>query len=657
MRLPDWLVTESEAWQRDGLITEDQRREILARYPASVSAADRAAAALTWLAVIAAGIGAVVLVAWNWTSIPNLVKVLMSVGPMVGLYAAAVSAVRSGHAARAERLALGGALFAGGVLFLTEDLVHIDLQHTSAALLWAALLATTALLVPSALIAAVGLAVSLWWLVSAGDAGAGIWWFAFVWPLFAIAIERAPNRWVAGGVTFVLGVWVFFAMVTVWPDHAIVPALAALMTGSWIDLLAHAPAPKRPAFARSTAALAMTLIALLFLLPLASHKTMADWHAWTGSLWAAGALLVSLVAAVGWIALRDGAWRSRAVALTAVATVWLIVWFVVPAETRSNDWQPWSWTIVFSVAAVLTGASIVREGARRRDVGLFAIGLLTVVAFLIIRVVDAQSLIVSGLMLLVAAAGLAWLARAWNSADREGPESRVPSPGSVPSSGFRVLSARGIIVALCLAILVTGSHAAYRWWPALRGTEILMPAALFKQPSGFNLVLVQLPIARVELDVAHGGPSLNEAFVSVRRAGDWWIETDGPRKNSRVLRGQQLYLQLVPGGAALMGGASEMRADSVSDAPVAGAMNLAGRVRRVRDDGYLWLDYSVGWIAVSADVAAHARPLDMTDAEPPRRPGLRPVPPATDPGVYAILRVLPSGRAALTGLIVNSTRY
>ena len=85
MRLPTWLVTESEAWQRDGLITDEQRRAILARYEPSATAAEQASSALTWLAVLAAGIGAIVLVAWNWTSIPDLVKVLMTAPPMLGL--------------------------------------------------------------------------------------------------------------------------------------------------------------------------------------------------------------------------------------------------------------------------------------------------------------------------------------------------------------------------------------------------------------------------------------------------------------------------------------------------------------------------------------------------------------------------------------------
>jgi len=55
----------------------------------------------------------------------------------------------------------------------------------------------------------------------------------------------------------------------------------------------------------------------------------------------------------------------------------------------------------------------VRDAARTRDVGLFIVGLASVVVFVIVRVVDARSLIVSGLMLIASAALLWWLARLW----------------------------------------------------------------------------------------------------------------------------------------------------------------------------------------------------------------------------------------------------
>ncbi len=103
-----------------------------------------------------------------------------------------------------------------------------------------------------------------------------------------------------------------------------------------------------------------------------------------------------------------------------------------------------------------------------------------------------------------------------------------------------------------------------------------------------------------------------------------------------------------------------MRPVTVSDVAVDGAINLAGTVTRVREDGYLWLDFSIGWIGVPSEIESNARPLD---APAPRNAGagagaeVGAIPPGADPGVFAVLRVLPSGRAALTGVIVRGTRY
>ncbi|HYT65839.1 MAG TPA: hypothetical protein VEL51_05445 [Vicinamibacterales bacterium] len=74
-----------------------------------------------------------------------------------------------------------------------------------------------------------------------------------------------------------------------------------------------------------------------------------------------------------------------------------------------------------------------------------------------------------------------------------------------------------------------------------------------------------------------------------------------------------------------------MRASTVSDVRVDGTVNLAGIVTGA-SDGYLWVDFSHGTIAVPGRVAA-------------------------DTPVFAVLRVLPSGRSGLSGVIVNGTRY
>jgi hypothetical protein len=68
---------------------------------------------------------------------------------------------------------------------------------------------------------------------------------------------------------------------------------------------------------------------------------------------------------------------------------------------------------VFSGAVIHLGAAAVRDGTRSRDLGQFAVGLAAVVLFVVVRVADARSLVVSGLMLIGSAGLLWWLARLW----------------------------------------------------------------------------------------------------------------------------------------------------------------------------------------------------------------------------------------------------
>lgn len=214
--------------------------------------------------------------------------------------------------------------------------------------------------------------------------------------------------------------------------------------------------------------------------------------------------------------------------------------------------------------------------------------------------------------------------------------------------------ARGIAAAGAIALVVTSAHACYRSWPITHGTEICVPAAIVSQPADVALVAVQLPLARIELDVPHTTPAVSDTFERVRRVGGWWVTGGGAAANARNLRGRPLYLQLTPGQPLWPGGPVEMRPSTVSDSVVSGAVNLAGTVTSVREDGYVWLDFMFRWITVPKDVAAHARPFV---APGPRGNRTGPIPPAADPGVEAVLRVLPSGRAALVGVIVNGTRY
>jgi hypothetical protein len=217
-----------------------------------------------------------------------------------------------------------------------------------------------------------------------------------------------------------------------------------------------------------------------------------------------------------------------------------------------------------------------------------------------------------------------------------------------------VTDPRGIVAAGAIALCATGAHAAYSSWPAVRGTEIVVPAALVRQPVNMALVEVRLPLARIALDVPHTAPPAGDPFEPVRRTGEWWAAGDGTRSHAQRLRGRPLYVQLSPGEPLSPGGPSTMRASTACDAAVSGAINVAGTVISVREDGYLWLDFGFAPIAVPSDVAANARPYVPPG---PRRVDAGPILPAADAGVAAVLRVLPSGRVALVGVIVGGNRY
>lgn len=420
MRLPHAVLTESEAWQRDGVITGEQRRAILARYDSATSPAQQASAAVTWLAVLVAGIGAIVLVAWNWTAIPGAVKIAAAAGPMAAFYLWAAMAARARRAVHAERLALLGALFAGAVLFVVDDLFHAAPRHGETMLLWAAVLSATAVLTPSALVAAVAAAVSAWWMVMSAGMPPGPWWFLAIAPMLALSMERTPNRWVASGMTLVVGAWVFFLVLGVWNDQPTVPAIGAVLAGSWLETLARAPAARRPMFARATPALVITLLGLILLLPSTSHRQLPDWRLAADPAAPVVGLLACLACSTAWNAWRTGVRTSRPAALTLLSAVWLIAWFVLPAGLHASTWIQWTWTAAFSAALVFVAAEAVHESARTRNVALLVVGLSSVVIFVIVRVVDARSLVFSGVMLLASAALLWWLARAWTRHPAEG---------------------------------------------------------------------------------------------------------------------------------------------------------------------------------------------------------------------------------------------
>jgi uncharacterized membrane protein len=418
MRPPPWLGTETDAWQRDGLITDEQRRAILARYEPEAGESQRAATMLVWLALLMGGVGVTVLLAWNWTAIPQLAKILLTFGSVAASYGAAAIAARGGHQLRAERLAFFGALISGAALFVSTEIVHMDADHTSLLLLWAIVIAATGLLVSSALTAAAGAFVITWWMLVTAGSVPGPWWFLLVWPMLALTIERDRNRVVAGAVALAFGFWAFFVTLSVWGEAGGPPVagfVVALLSGAWLDALAHGPIERRPEFASVTPALAVIFLSLVWLLPSDFHRELRDWHMASGSVWPVFVLIASLVVMTVRTLAANRQWRSRPMALVLVASIWILAWVLLPGAFRSGNLAQWTWTAVFSATMVLVGTSAVREAAATRDRGMLTLGLLSVLTFVVVRVIDnSGGVLVQALLLLTMAAVLWWLARMWS---------------------------------------------------------------------------------------------------------------------------------------------------------------------------------------------------------------------------------------------------
>lgn len=202
------------------------------------------------------------------------------------------------------------------------------------------------------------------------------------------------------------------------------------------------------------------------------------------------------------------------------------------------------------------------------------------------------------------------------------------------------------LVALALVV----SHLAYRAWPGWFGTEIYLPVSMHPvNPPSFGNVGIDFPAERLRLDVPRGASEAPaELFQLVHGAG-FGIEAAAVRR----MRGHDLFVQLEPDQPLSPAGPVSMRPVGLSHTPIAGVTNVAGRVTRVETDGRLWLNFGSHQLPVPPDIAGRARPLEII-REPYRLPEVKSR--AADPGTFAILRVLPSGRAVLAGLIVDGRR-
>lgn len=190
-----------------------------------------------------------------------------------------------------------------------------------------------------------------------------------------------------------------------------------------------------------------------------------------------------------------------------------------------------------------------------------------------------------------------------------------------------------IMAACVLVIGLAAGNWAYLLWPRWFGAEVLLPVKLQTRSGQSGGVFTDYPDARLQLDADNAlkdRARTDATFTPVRSIGVVWDSRVGPKENAQILRRRTLFLQVRPSGKTLTSGDALSRVVSVSRTRVPDVMNLAVVV-----DGIT--------LAAQADVHIAG--------------GRVPVPQdlAIDQAV-AILKVLPSGRHAIVGMIVGGKR-
>ncbi|MCX7571226.1 DUF2157 domain-containing protein [Tumebacillus sp. DT12] len=149
-----WLRQESQSWVTDGLISAEQRDQIVERYPAETESGTGSLVPklLMGFAAGLVGIGLLLFVASNWAQMSNVVKVVLLNVVMLAAYAGSWQAYRRGRESSGAAFALLGSLTFGAAIFLIGQMYHLVAFNANALLTWAAVTLFVAYLTRSRLV-------------------------------------------------------------------------------------------------------------------------------------------------------------------------------------------------------------------------------------------------------------------------------------------------------------------------------------------------------------------------------------------------------------------------------------------------------------------------------------------------------------------------
>ena len=127
-----FLETEGPAWVAEGLISEEQRQKLLARYPPEA----QALGLLPLLGSVLVGLSALSVVAANWQALPDALRLAILLGSLTGSYAAGAYFLRRGNPDLGHGLIGLGLILFGASIILTSQLYQLVGYDVSGLVAW-----------------------------------------------------------------------------------------------------------------------------------------------------------------------------------------------------------------------------------------------------------------------------------------------------------------------------------------------------------------------------------------------------------------------------------------------------------------------------------------------------------------------------------------
>jgi hypothetical protein len=192
-----------------------------------------------------------------------------------------------------------------------------------------------------------------------------------------------------------------------------------------------------------------------------------------------------------------------------------------------------------------------------------------------------------------------------------------------------------LIVAGAFALAAAAAYWMYAAWPMWRGVEITL--AVVARAQGDGAIALEFSGERLDAGFSDAPRPVAEGqFVKARAIGNLWNPAVDVAANARRLGGRTVFVQFRPARSTETGRPVMWQPVSVSDAAIAGEVNLRAVVRNVDPAGRLTLQFGVRTIRGPMAGRRGGEPLAAT---------------------HAVLSVLPSGRHVVVRLLADGRPF